>query len=156
MTASSVLVHLCWLIVGCSARPAHIQKQLRTCQWIGLRNAADDHESGHVFRTPVGTQRRNPVYLWLWDLHSDNLQESLRWLPPSPNHAEVVPRFQAHHWFRQPLAIYVAQEWLSTYQLVLPTSIHVHQRFEDNRHMFLALVMRHVMVVFKLSMLCEC
>lgn len=61
-----------------------------------------------------------------------------------------------HHWFRQPLAIYVAQEWLSTYQLVLPTSIHVHQRFEDNRHMFLALVMRHVTVVFELSMLCEC
>ena len=45
---------------------------------------------------------------------------------------------------RQPLAISITQEWLSTYQVVayLPLAcIHVHERFQDNHHTLLALVM---------------
>jgi hypothetical protein len=114
---------------------------VRACQWIGFCNAADDHESGHVVRAPVPSEH-NDATLYICGSGICNpiiLRDSLRWLPPSPNPAVVVPRFLScpHHCFRQPLAISITQEWLSTYQVVLPTSIHV----EDSHHTLLALVM---------------
>lgn len=130
---------------------------MHACQWIGCCNAADDHDSGHVFRAPVGTQRRNPVYLWLWDLQSHNFA---RFSPMVASKSQPCRSGATLSWprhcFRQPRAIYLTQEWLSTYQVVLPTSIHDHARFEDNHHTFLALVMRRVTVVFKLWMFREC